>query len=191
MIVEIHNEQACLPADPRHRRAVRMILEDASLGRAQVSVAVVDDPTIRRLHREYLGEDSPTDVMSFVLERDDDYLEGEVVASAQTACAAAPEFGWPAADELLLYVIHGALHLVGYDDTSPRLRAEMRKQERAYLARFGLDGRYRKSTEKSAGKPAARPAKKSTAKAAGKPTAKPAGKPTSKPRKTKAGKEIA
>ena len=137
-------------------------------------MAVVDDPTIRRLHREYLGEDSPTDVMSFVLERADDYLEGEVVVSAETACAAAPEYGWPAADELLLYVIHGTLHLVGYDDTTPRMRS------RDAQAGAGVLGSIRPGrTLPQVGGETCGSAQ------AGR------GKPTAKPRKAKAGKEIA
>ena len=138
--IEVNDEQSQLPPDPRLPQAVRMILEDASIRRAQISVALVDDPTIRRLHRDYLEIDEPTDVMSFVLERSNDFLEGEVIASVDTAVRAAPRFGSTAGDELLLYVIHGTLHLVGYDDLAPEACAEMRRQERVYLARFGVDG---------------------------------------------------
>lgn len=122
-----------------------MILQDESFSRAEINVAVVDDPTIRQLHRKYLGQDEPTDVLSFVLENSEACLEGEVIVSAETALAAAPRFGWPAPDELLLYVIHGTLHLVGYDDTTPEKQAEMRRKEQSYLARFGLTGRYEES----------------------------------------------
>ena len=140
--IEVNDERSQLTSDTRLSRAVRMIVDDTSIGRAQMSVAVVDDPTIRRLHRDYLKIDEPTDVMSFVLDRSDDSLEGEVVASAERAVAVAPQFGLPASDELLLYVIHGTLHLVGYDDVTPETRAEMRRQERVYLARFGIDARF-------------------------------------------------
>ena len=50
--------------------------------------------------------------------------------------------GWSLADELLLYVIHGTLHLVGCDDGTDEQRAEMRQRERACLAQFGIEGRY-------------------------------------------------
>ena len=137
--IEIFNDQTQVPLDEaRVRRAVQMILEDASVSRAEISVAVVDDETTRRLHSEYLDQDEPTDVLSFVLEGGRQNLEGEVVVGAETAAAMAPRFGFDAEDELLLYVIHGVLHLVGYDDTTAEKQAEMHRQEAIYLARFGL-----------------------------------------------------
>ena len=68
-----------------------MILEDAAIGEAEISVAVVDDPTIHALApRSISSHDYPTDVLSFVLERDEDCLEGEVIVSADTACGGRP-----------------------------------------------------------------------------------------------------
>jgi probable rRNA maturation factor len=106
---------------------------------ARLSLAVVDDGTIHELNRRFLKHDYPTDVLSFLLERDGDRLEGEVIVSADTAKRVSAEYDWPAADELLLYVIHGTLHLVGHNDTSPSDRAAMRGEERRYLVQFGLD----------------------------------------------------
>ena len=68
-------------------------------------------------------------MLSFVLERSPQALEGEVVVSADTARAVRPAYGCTAEEELLRYVIHGTLHLVGYDDTTPQKRAVMRKKE--------------------------------------------------------------
>ena len=78
-----------------------------------------------------------TDVLSFLLDQGDG-LEGEVVVAAQTALRTAPHYGWPPHDELLLYVVHGTLHLVGRDDASPAQRAEMRKRETAILEGLGI-----------------------------------------------------
>ena len=103
-----------------------------------VSVAVVDDPAIHRLNREFLQHDYPTDVLSFLLEREGDQLEGEVIVSSDTAVRSAAQYGWTPENELLLYVIHGTLHLVGYDDLQPELLAEMRRHEQHYLGHFGL-----------------------------------------------------
>ena len=61
-----------------------------------------------------------------------------MVVGAQAALRIAPQYGWPPHDELLLYVIHGTLHLVGHDDTSPALRAEMQKRETAVLDKLGI-----------------------------------------------------
>lgn len=137
--VAVANQQDALPLDRRRlRRAVRVILADEGIRQGEISVAVVDDAVIRRLHRQYLNRDCPTDVLSFALERGDGSLVGEVVVSAETALAAAPRFGWPAEHELLLYVIHGVLHLVGCGDATRRERAEMRRREQGYLARLGV-----------------------------------------------------
>ncbi len=137
--VEINNDQLQLPLDQNLiRRGVEMILQDASFSEGLISVAVVDDATITRLHRDYLDLDEPTDVMSFPLQRTEESLEGEIVVSAETAQTTAPSYGWAREDELLLYVIHGALHLVGYDDTTPEKSEEMRRRESAYLERLGV-----------------------------------------------------
>lgn len=117
--------------------AVRAVLRDSSFASATISIAVVDDATIHELNRRYLKHDWATDVLSFVLDDSADHLEGEVILSADTAAAAAREAGWPAAAEQLLYVVHGALHLVGYGDKSPAEAQRMRAAEAAYLQRFG------------------------------------------------------
>lgn len=138
--IEITNQQDTLPVDEaRIRQAVEMILKDASIREAQISVAVVDDPTIHTLNRQFLSHDEPTDVLSFVLEESEGNLEGEVIVSADTALAVAPQYGWEPVHELLLYVIHGTLHLVGGLDATPEEQADMRAREREYLARFGLE----------------------------------------------------
>jgi len=141
--IDLTNRQTALRVDEsRLREAVRVILEEASIFEAEVSVAVVDDPTIHELNRRYLRHDEPTDVLSFLLERSDEGLEGEIVVSAETATRTAPRYDWSAHDELLLYVIHGTLHLLGHDDQTSPERAAMQDRERAYLARFGLQPRY-------------------------------------------------
>ena len=141
--VQVANEQSQLAIDTeRIERAVRAVLEGEAIDRAEVSVAVVDDATIRQLNRRHLDHDQATDVLSFLLERDAASLEGEVVVSAETARSSAGEFGWSEADELLLYIVHGTLHLAGYEDETKDQRTEMRNRERTYLAPFGLKPRY-------------------------------------------------
>ncbi|MEX0718851.1 MAG: rRNA maturation RNase YbeY [Planctomycetaceae bacterium] len=71
-----------------------------------------------------------------------DYLEGEIVVSADTAARQAGEFGWSPGDELVLYVVHGLLHLTGHDDGAEAKRAGMRSREREILRTWGLSPRY-------------------------------------------------
>jgi probable rRNA maturation factor len=132
--IAITNRQRKLPVDRRRlRRAILAILHDAKISNAQINVAVVDDATIAELHDKFLDDPTPTDVLSFVLERSEGILEGEVVASAETALAFAPQYHCTPEQELLRYIIHGMLHLVGYDDTTPKKRTTMKKMEEKYL----------------------------------------------------------
>jgi len=136
MEIQITNEQQTLPVDEAIiRRAIGAILRDAGTAEGEISVALVDEPTLTELHVRFMNNENPTDVMSFVLERSEDgtELEGEVVVSADMAASRAEEFNMNPSDELLLYIIHGTLHLVGYDDIDATDRAEMRAQEQKYL----------------------------------------------------------
>ncbi len=148
--VDITNRQRHLKIDrKRLESAVRQALEQAGRERAEVSLAVVDDATIAELHGRYLDDPTPTDVLSFPLQSGSQELEGEVVVSAETAVRMAARYGWAPADELLLYVVHGTLHLAGCLDATAQQRAAMRKQERAVLARFGLAPCYRARAARS------------------------------------------
>ena len=138
--IDVINRQTALAID-RHqlRRAVRTVLRGEAVAEAEIELAVVDDPAIRQLNDRYLHHDEATDVLSFLLERSATFLEGQVVVSADRAQAVAPQVGGSPAEELLLYAIHGTLHLVGYEDDTPRQRSKMQARERHYLSRLGLD----------------------------------------------------
>jgi probable rRNA maturation factor len=136
--VPIADQQDHVTVDRRLlRRAVRSVLRMAGLGKAAISVAVVDDDTISELNWKYLRHRGPADVLSFPLD-DRGTLEGEVIVSAETAARRAPQYGWAPHDELLLYVVHGTLHLVGHDDRTPRQRDEIQSKEREVLEGLGI-----------------------------------------------------
>ena len=88
------------------------------------------------LHERYAGVPGPTDVLAFPL-ADDPVLLGEVLVSAETARREAAARGHPAYDELLLYAVHGVLHLVGHDDHEPADRRRMRAGRAAGAGRVG------------------------------------------------------
>lgn len=141
--VAINNQQTTHRVDrARLKEGVQRVLAGEGIAKATISLAVVDDPTMHELNRKYLNHDYPTDVLSFLLEEDDEHLEGEIIISADYAAREAAHFQWTPQDEMLLYVIHGTLHLAGYDDLEPELKAEMRAKEREYLAQFGLTPQY-------------------------------------------------
>jgi probable rRNA maturation factor len=146
VLVEIANRQELRPVDEaRLSEAVHAVFVGENVQRANVSLVFVDDAAIHELNRRFLNHDEPTDVLSFVLEQGTGFVEGEIIVSVETAQQAAQRFGWNADDELLLYVIHGALHLVGYDDQSAADQTAMRERERLYLQPFGLNPRYEES----------------------------------------------
>jgi probable rRNA maturation factor len=139
--VQIADRQNAIPLDRRLlRRAVAKVLRRAGVREAQISLAVVDDDAISQLNWRFLRHRGPADVLSFLLD-DRDALEGEVVVGAETAVRTAADYGWPPHDELLLYVVHGMLHLVGYDDRTTRQRREMKRGETEVLQKLGIERR--------------------------------------------------
>ena len=141
--IEISNEHAFPLDEARLKKAVRTILEDANIDEGEISIAVVNDAEMHMLNRKYLDHDYPTDVLSFVLEDEEGHLDGEIIASSDYATKEAVRYGWTTDDEVLLYVIHGTLHLVGHDDQEPAAKREMREREKHYLAQFGLTPNYK------------------------------------------------
>jgi probable rRNA maturation factor len=136
--ISLANDAAADVDEELIKRAILWALDDTPYDEARVSVAIVDDSTIHELNRKFLAHDYPTDVLSFALEDDPPRLEGEIIASVDTARQNALEAGWSTHDELLLYVVHGALHLAGYLDKSPQDAAEMRSAEAAVLQKLGI-----------------------------------------------------
>ena len=104
---------------------------------------------MRDLNKQYLDHDYETDVLSFVLQHDDQTgeLEGQLIVSTDTAEKMASELGGTMEQELLLYVVHGTLHLVGYNDKDPADAQEMRDAERRYLESVGLTHRWSDDSE--------------------------------------------
>lgn len=158
-LIEVNNQQVSLSIDEDAiTRAVRTILINEQIQRAQISVALVDDPTMHDLNRRYLDHDYPTDVLSFVLEQQGQaYLEGEIIVSTDTAIQCCAEYHWSATQELFLYVIHGMLHLVGFDDTEDSLRTEMRQRERYYLQALDIGLPSESATDSQDSEPSGEP----------------------------------
>ncbi|MHC4697100.1 MAG: rRNA maturation RNase YbeY, partial [Planctomycetota bacterium] len=139
------------------RTAISTTLSRHGVPAAQISVALVDDKRITQLNELHLGRDDPTDVLSFDLSNRGDAdnsktagdgapVEGEIVVSLDTAAREARQRGHRVDAELTLYVVHGILHLLGYDDRSRTDADRMHKMEDVILGSVGLGPVYRGPT---------------------------------------------
>jgi len=102
--------------------------------RGQVDVLVASNADLRRLNRRFRGKDKPTDVLSFPSDRDG--FAGDLAVSAAIARANARRLGHSTADELKVLILHGVLHLAGYDHETDR--GEMARTEERLRRRLGL-----------------------------------------------------
>jgi len=95
---------------------------------ATLEVALVDDATSDRVHRDFMNLEGPTDVITF--------HHGEIVIGAQVAQRQAAEYAEPLARELLRYLIHGLLHLAGHEDADPDERAVMEAAQETIVSQL-------------------------------------------------------
>lgn len=109
-----------------------------------VTLLVTDDDGIQALHRDYLRDDTPTDVLAFSAASDEsfpiepgygDYL-GDIAVSWDTAAIQGPHAGLSATHEVAFLALHGLLHLLGADDATDDDRAVMHRRQHALLAAF-------------------------------------------------------
>lgn len=114
-------------------RVVRAALSHAGREDLPVSLLLTDDREIARVHGEFLDDPSPTDVIAFDIDG-----TAELVVSVETARRTAKELGHAVRAEVALYVVHGILHVCGFDDRRAADRAAMRAAERAVMQSLRL-----------------------------------------------------
>ena len=108
----------------------------------ELSIAIVDIEEMTELNTRYRGKEGPTDVLSFgcddpcPVDSDEPVTLGDVVIAPQIALAQAKEYGHTVEEELNLLLVHGILHLLGYDHEEDEAAAAMQARERALLAAY-------------------------------------------------------
>ena len=124
-------------ADAAVRRIVAAVLR-GERRRAEVAVTFLGPARMRMLNREHLGHDRPTDVISFALPAPDGGLIGDVYICRAVAARQAKAFGVPLRQELVRLVVHGTLHVLGYDhpDGEGRTTGKMWKRQERYVRRL-------------------------------------------------------
>jgi len=141
---ELIDQQQLLQFDAADmRQLATRVLAEHQISAAEIHVLLVDNPTIHALNVAHLEHDFPTDVITFPLNDEDQQppefpLEGEIVISTEMAAEMAGESGWSAENETKLYLIHGLLHLCGYDDLTEQAQSEMRARELEMLHHLGI-----------------------------------------------------
>jgi probable rRNA maturation factor len=92
---------------------------------SEIQFVLIDRATMARVHDDFLGDPTETDVITFPY--------GEILVCPAVAHERAAEFDFEAGHEVLLYCLHGMLHLAGYDDTTPQAAREMAQAQQRWL----------------------------------------------------------
>ena len=124
------------------RKAARAALTAEGYGDGRLEVAVVDERDMMRLHRRWLGNPAPTDVLTFDFGKKGEKaarrsVDGQIVVCESVARRRAEPDRRDWVDEVLLYVVHGCLHLCGYNDRRPGDATRMHRREDEILLRMG------------------------------------------------------
>jgi len=136
MKIEIINHQKIKRINLKSLKSyIKKIFTLLNIPSKRVSFLLCDNTCIKKLNKKYLKKITPTDVIAFPLgdNLDPGYL-GEVVVSVQKAVESSASFKHSWQTELLLYLIHGVLHLVGYDDKTIKNSKLMNKKQEVVLA---------------------------------------------------------
>lgn len=144
--------------DARVRRAVAAVLRAEGCPAAEISVALLDTSSVSELNAQYLDREGETDVLAFDLTDADQVsgdccngqctpLQGQVVVNVELARRLAAERGIEPAAELMLYIVHGCLHLLDYDDLEADQAARMHRREDELLEQMGYGKVYHAPTQ--------------------------------------------
>ena len=140
--LSVKNLQKKIPINPSLiKQKIKRILCHEHVLDADLSVVFLTDQRIRTLNKKYLNHDYATDVVtfdlpSFLKKKSRKKIEGEIFVSGETAYRNAREYGTDSKRELLLYVVHGILHLLGYQDKAASDKEKMRAKEQEILKLF-------------------------------------------------------
>ena len=139
MKVEIANLQKHYKIkDNKIKQVVKEVLGKKSSS-AKLSFAFVDNNEIKRLNKKYFDSDDVTDVIAFPLNNHNNSLNGEIVVSVETAVDTAIKENVDVEGEIVLYVVHGLLHLLGYSDVNREDAIIMHEKESMILKALGYN----------------------------------------------------
>ena len=152
MTVKVSNEQDEFEIDAARLEHVAqsVLAVEGADEDVELSVGIIDEKRMAALNETYAGSAGPTDVLAFAFDEAEDefpqgseepVLIGDVVLCPAVAARHAAEHETDLANELALLLVHGTLHLLGYDHAEPEEADAMRSREGELLDRFGFGGR--------------------------------------------------
>lgn len=131
MHIDLQNLQKKAIVDKKRLiRFIELVLDLAGCRDTELSVLLVDDAYIKRLNRKYLGKNNSTDVLAFPMQG---ALLGDIVISVETALKESKKRRIPFKNEMERYLVHGILHLTGYDDILAKDKKKMWKKQEEIL----------------------------------------------------------
>jgi probable rRNA maturation factor len=150
MAISIENRQRQFKVDlVRLRRSLKRLMKELSCEDGEISLVLVDDDQIRGINKTYLRRDRPTNVISFAMTEGEfsdinPHLLGDIILSVETASRDAATANMDFMDEVEFLLIHGLLHLQGYnhEGTSEKTAQEMKDKEQELfflLRRYPVD----------------------------------------------------
>lgn len=151
MAIEVNNESGMLVNEPQLQRLARYVFEALHVHPdAELAIVLVDEAAMEQLHVQWMDEPGPTDVLSFPMDelrpgsierQTPPGLLGDVVICPQVAAQQAETAGHPQAQEILVLLTHGILHLLGFDHATAEEESEMFGLQRDLLLGFATTER--------------------------------------------------
>lgn len=118
-----------------YRDLIKQIIAEEKIPIAGIHIITIDDEYLKSLHRQFLNEDTYTDVMTFYMEEDDE-IDGEIYISIDRASQNAKHYHVELSEEIARLIIHGLLHLKGYDDKDKSDKQQMHFLEDKFLKHY-------------------------------------------------------
>ncbi|MBN3039671.1 MAG: rRNA maturation RNase YbeY [Candidatus Omnitrophica bacterium] len=139
MKIEITNQQKLKRIHlNRLSQRLKKVFKILGLSSKKASFLLCDNSFIKKINLKYFKKNIPTDVIAFSLkdEADPDYL-GEIIVSVEQACIVCGRYALSFQEELFLYLVHGILHLLGYNDKTKKDKEKMHRKEKEILVKLG------------------------------------------------------
>ena len=143
MLLKIKNKNKKLKINKAELKKVCQNILNSENVEGNVSLIFVDKFEIKKIHQEFMQDDSETDVISFEYNQDNyidnDSFIGDIFVSVDAAIEFTAKNKTEFSEELLRYVVHGILHCLGYDDLESKARTRMQKKQEKYVKAAALN----------------------------------------------------